>query len=115
MKNITPLAVIYFCFAVAGLIVPWSYNLQAIHELGRSFTVSEFFGAGWTTPLAKSLTSDFMIGSTPVMIFMVAESLRLKMRYWGILIILIFVIAFAFSCPMFLCLRELKLQQQRTA
>jgi len=41
---------------------------------------------------------------------MVVEARRLKMRNWWAYILLTFLIAFAFACPLFLMLRELKLQ-----
>lgn len=112
-KNVTPLAFIYLLFAVAGFIFPWYYNLQAIQESGGTFSFSEFASSTWTSAMAKSLSVDFLIGSSATTTFIIAEGLRLKMRYWWVFIPLTFLVAFAFACPLFLFFRELELRKAR--
>src|SRR5262245_5021326 len=113
--TVTPLVVFYGLFAAAGLVVPWYFNIRAMIEMGRLFSVSEFFAAGFETPLGSSLTSDFLIGSTPVLVWIVVEAHRLKMRYWWAYVVTTFLIAFAFACPLFLLMRECRLQAMRRA
>jgi hypothetical protein len=49
------------------------------------------------------------------MAFIVIESRRLKMRFWGLYIAAAFITAFAFVFPLFLGFRELTMGKQATA
>jgi hypothetical protein len=44
-------------------------------------------------------------------VFMIPESLRLKIRYWWLLIPFTFLVAVAFTFPLFLYLRENALEK----
>lgn len=104
------LAIFYGLFCIPGAIIPWYFNLQHSFAEGALLSPAELIAGGFVTPLAGSLTSDFLIGTVPVLVWMVIEARRLKMRRGWIYILLTFLIAFAFACPLFLMLRELKLQ-----
>lgn len=108
--KLTKLSIFYGLFCIPGAIVPWYFNLQYSFSKGELLTPSELIAGGFVTPLAGSLTSDFLIGTIPVLVWMVIEARRLKMRNWWAYILLTFLIAFAFSCPLFLMLRESKLE-----
>lgn len=109
----TPLMVFYVTFAVAGAIVPWYFNIQYMRETGELLTPQGLIAAGFTTTLTSSLTSDFLIGTTPVLVWMFVEGRRLKMRNLWAYVVVTFLIAFAFACPFFLFMRERKLRQLR--
>jgi hypothetical protein len=104
------LAVFYGLFCIPGAIVPWYFNLQHSFAAGALLSPQELIAGGFVTPLASSLTSDFLIGTVPVLVWMAVEARRLKMRNWWAYIVLTFLVAFALSCPLFLMLRELKLR-----
>lgn len=108
--KMSKLAIFYGLFCIPGAIIPWYFNLQYSFAKGALLTPAELIMGGFVTPLAASLTSDFLIGTTPVLIWMVIEARRLKMRHAWVYIVLNFLIAFAFVCPLFLMLREMKLQ-----
>ena len=105
------LAIFYGLFCIPGAIVPWYFNLQHSFAQGALLTPQELIAGGFVTPLASSLTSDFLIGTIPVLVWMVVEARRLKMRNPWAYVGLTFLIAFAFSCPLFLMLREMKLTE----
>lgn len=109
MKNRRILSYIYLAFAIAGLIVPWYFNLQFILYSGEPFTLARYFADGTATPLATSITTDFFIGTIPVLIWMMVEGARLKMKHLWFYFAFTFIIAFAFTCPLFLFMRERKL------
>jgi hypothetical protein len=58
------------------------------------------------SPLLGSLASDFWVGSLASLIWMVSEGMRLRMKRIWIYIVLTFAIAWAFSLPLFLFMRE---------
>jgi len=111
----TPLMFFYLLCAIAGLIVPWYYNLQFMMHGDEPFTIRKFIGDGMATPLSSSLTTDFLIGASAAFVWMIIEGIRLKMkrlkmkRLW-LFVIMTFLIAFAFAFPLFLFFRERKLQ-----
>ena len=107
---VTPLMIFYGVFAMAGLVVPWYFNIRFMMESGEMITPQGLIAGGFVTPLASSLTSDFLIGTTPVLVWMVVEAKRLKMKYRWAYVALTFLIAFAFSCPLFLLMREIRLR-----
>jgi len=107
---VTPLMIFYGVFPGPGLVVPWSFNIQFMMESGELITPHGLIAGGFVTPLASSLTSDFLIGTTPVLVWMVVEAKRLKMSYRWAYVALTFLIAFAFSCPLFLLMREVRLR-----
>lgn len=109
----TLLQVVYLLFAVAGAVVPWFFNIKFVVDTGEMITPHGLIAGGFVTPLSSSLTSDFLIGTTPVLIWMVMEARRLGMRHWWVYVVLTFLIAFAFTCPLFLFMRERRLQALR--
>lgn len=112
--KVTPLMVFYGLCAAAGAVVPWYYNLAFMRESGELLTPQRWLAEGFATTLAGSITSDFLIGTTPVLVWMVVEARRLGMRHLWIYVLGTFLVAFAFTCPMFLLMREVRLQQVRS-
>jgi hypothetical protein len=96
-------AVFYFMVAILGAVVPWYYNLQ--HYSGGG-TTAEFFTLGFVNPVASSLSADLTFGALAFTVWMAVEGRRLGMRLWGIYLVLIFTVAFAFAGPLFLWARE---------
>jgi len=110
MKNWTLLMWVYLFLAIAGLIVPWYFNLQFISEEGGEFPIRDFVAQGFATSGAASLTSDLLIGASAVTIWMIVECRRLKMKGLWLYLVFTYLIAFAFACPLFLLMRERKLK-----
>ncbi len=109
MKNWTPLMWIYLLLAIAGLIVPWYFNLQFMAQGDGEFSIRDFVAEGFATSGAASLTSDLLIGASAVTLWMIVESRRLKMKGLWLYLVFTYLIAFAFACPLFLLMRERKL------
>jgi hypothetical protein len=112
--RLTPLMIVYGLLAVAGAVVPWYFNIRFMVETGDMLTYDGLFAAGFATLLASSLTSDFIIGSTAVLVWMVVDARRLGMRHWWVYLAVTFLIAFASACPLYLLMRERRLQQMRS-
>lgn len=99
----------YVALMLLGLTVPWVFNLEFIRAHG-GFSWMTFVAEAFTTPASRSVTVDIVIGSSAWMVWMVAEARRLGMRHWWVYIVLTFAVAFAFACPLFLFMRERRLQ-----
>jgi hypothetical protein len=101
--------ILYLVLALAGLVTTWYYNLQFIAESGGSFDIAAFIAASSTTPAAQSLSWDLTIACVAGLLWIYFESKRLGLRHFWIYIILAFCIAYAFAFPLFLFVRQGKL------
>ena len=106
-------SVFYGAFALAGAVVPWYFNIRYMRESGELLTPQMWLAGGFVNPLTGSITSDFLIGTLPVLVWMVVEARRLGMRYLWFYVVTTFLVAFAFSCPLFLLMREVRLRAIR--
>lgn len=57
----------------------------------------------------KSYGADLLVVVLTFFAFMIPESIKLKIKYWWVLIPLTFLTAIAFTFPLFLYLRENKI------
>ena len=109
MSRVTPLMIFYGAFAAAGAVVPWYFNIKYMQESGALLTPQAWLAGGFINPLTGSITTDFLIGTIPVLVWMIVEARRLGMRHWWFYVATTFLVAFAFSCPLFLLMREARL------
>ncbi|MEX0588452.1 MAG: DUF2834 domain-containing protein [Cyanobium sp.] len=102
---------VYLALAVAGAVLPWLANLEFINAYGASFDLGLFVQLANANPAASSLSRDLAIGATAVVIWMVQESRRLQIK--GLPWVLLSCITLAFACgaPLFLYLRERRLEE----
>lgn len=99
----------YGTLAVLGLGLPWYFNLQfmAVNEAGD---LRAFVAACFANPAAGSLTMDATVASVAFVAWLLVEAKRLSMRRSWAYIVLIPTVAFAFAFPLFLLMRERRLQ-----
>ena len=102
---------IYLALAIAGAVLPWLANLDFIRETNGAFDIGRFVAMASANPAAASLSRDLAIGATAVVIWMVRESKRLQMRGLGWVLLSCVTLAFACGAPLFLFLRERRLQE----
>ena len=105
------LAPLYLVLAVAGGVLPWLANLEFIQQYGPSFDFGLFVQLANANPAAASLSRDLAIGATAVTIWMLSEARRLSMRGLPWVLLSCVTVAFAFGCPLFLYLRERRLNE----
>ena len=106
------LAWLYLALAIAGAILPWLANLDVIRESGGStFDLARFIAQANANPAAQSLSRDLLIGATAFTIWMVVEAKRLQIKYFWVALLASFGLAFACGAPLFLFLRERRLQE----
>lgn len=100
---------VYLVLAICGAVFPWLANLDFIREHGQSFDAGLFLQLANANDAASSMTRDLAVSATAIIIWMVAEARRLRMRnlIWPLAGCVL--IAFAFGAPLFLFLRQRRL------
>ena len=105
-------AAVYGALAILGVVWTAYFNLQAF-EAGLG--AGDFFTMGFVNPVSSSLTADLTVACLAFLAWLPFEARRLQLRNWWIYIVLTFAVAFAFSFPLFLLMRERKLLSSRTS
>lgn len=105
------LAWIYLALALAGAVLPWLANLAFIRSTGQPFDLGLFVQQANANPAAQSLSRDLAVAASAVTLWMVVESRRLGMRGLVWVLLSCVTVAFAFGAPLFLYLRERRLQE----
>ncbi|MFK7795903.1 MAG: DUF2834 domain-containing protein [Aureispira sp.] len=100
---------LYLLLSIIGLCWTWHFNIQFFQTVeGASLGV--FIDQLLTTYPGKSIGADIMIACFTAVVFMATEGQRLKMKSFWLLIPLSFLVAIAFTFPLFMFLRERKLE-----
>jgi len=81
-------------------------NFEFAIKYGSNFDINNFIALANDNPAAQSISRDLLIGASAVFIWIVNESKKLNIKNMWIVYIGTFIIAFAFSAPFFLFLRE---------
>jgi len=102
---------VYLLLALLGAVLPTLANIDFARSYGPSFDIQLFIELANNNPASQSLSRDLFIGSTAVFVWIISESKRLQMKYLWVVIFTTFTIAFAFSAPLFLYLRELRIEE----
>ena len=105
------LAWLYLALSVAGAILPWLANLEFIRQSGAPFNLGLFIAQANANPAAQSLSRDLLIGATAFTVWMVVEAKRLQIKHVWVALLASFGLAFACGAPLFLFLRERRLQE----
>ena len=100
------LSYLYLVLSILGAILPMISNFNFAMEYGSSFDINQFIQLANANPAAESISRDLLIGASAVFIWIVNESRKLNMKNMWIVYVGTFLIAFAFSAPFFLFLRE---------
>ena len=103
------LSYIYLFLSIVGAILPMMANLNFAMEYGNSFDIKNFISLANANPAAESISRDLLVGASAVFIWIVNESKKLSIKNMWVVYVGTFLIAFAFSAPFFLFLRERRL------
>lgn len=96
-------AAVYGVLAVAGLVGTWWFNLR--------FTGDSYLGAWFANPASSSAAVDVIVAAVVACLFYVREGARLGLRWTLLLVPATFAVALAFTLPLFLAVRELRLSR----
>ena len=100
------LSYIYLFLSIFGAILPMMANFDFAMEYGNSFDIKNFISLANANPAAQSISRDLLVGASAVFIWIVNESKKLNIKNMWVVYLGTFLIAFAFSAPFFLFLRE---------
>ena len=100
--------VTYGVLAVVGLVGTWYFNLTYTGE-------ASYLAAWFANAASSSAAVDLLVAFTAGSIFMITEGRRLGMRAPWLYVVFGVVLAFAFTFPLFLLLRERALAARATA
>ncbi len=103
---------LYLLLAVIGICYTWYYNIQ-FYQTATDTSITNFIAQTTTTFPAQSIAADLTVVVLTFFVWMIAESLRLKISYWWVLIPLTFLVAIAFTFPLFLYMRSNALEKGR--
>ena len=101
----TPRATIYALLSVAGLVGTWFFNVEFMRGDG-SFLGSGFLAGGFANPAASSFTVDLLVAFLAYLVWLFPEAKRVGVPHAWVYLLLGFFVAFAFSYPLFLFVRE---------
>ena len=100
------LSYIYLFLSILGAVLPMMANFDFAMEYGNSFDIKNFISLANANPAAQSISRDLLVGASAIFIWIVNESKKLNIKNMWIVYFGTFLIAFAFSAPFFLFLRE---------
>ena len=98
----------YAIAAVFGAVLTARFNAQWSSQRG-GFDVAEYVRAGFENSAASSFGVDLIVAAVVGLVFMIGEGRRLRIRSTALFVVTTFVLAFAFSFPAFLAVRELRI------
>ena len=104
--NKQKLSYLYLFLSILGAILPMLANFDFAMEYGNSFDIKNFISLANANPAAQSISRDLLIGASAVFIWIVNESRKLNIKNMWVVYVGTFLVAFAFSAPFFLFLRE---------
>ena len=97
---------VYAAIAVLGLLVPGYFNAQYAMNGGSLLDPLEFFGYGWGSPAARSITTDLFISYFAFVAFALVEGRRIGMRRAWAYPLAALALGMASMFPFFLLMRE---------
>lgn len=104
---------LYLALSVIGIWYTWYYNIRWFQAVENP-TFLNFFSDAQQNFAGKSFGADLTVVVFTFFTFLIPESLRLKIKYWWVLIPLTFLVAIAFTFPLFLYMRENALEKVKT-
>ena len=111
IRQIKWLKWLYLLLAILGAVLPTLANIEFVKIYGPSFNIQLFIELANNNPASQSISRDLFIASTAIIVWIISESKRLQMKNLWVIILTTFTIAFAFSAPLFLYLRELRIEE----
>ena len=104
--NKKTLSYLYLFLSILGALLPMMANFDFAMEYGNNFDINNFIALANANPAAQSISRDLLVGASAVFIWIINESKKLNIKNMWIVYLGTFLIAFAFSAPFFLFLRE---------
>ena len=101
---------IFLALAIIGICYTWYYNNQYF-QTSENPSLANFFEIAQSNFPGKSFGADLTVVVIAFFVFYIPDAINLKIKYWGVLIPLTFLIAVAFTFPLYLYIRSVKLEK----
>ena len=106
---------IYLVLAALGAFLPWQANLEFMQESASGgFDLAGFIADANITAASRSLSRDLLIAASAFSIWIVFEGRRLQVKGWRLTLLACVTVSFACGGPLFLYLRERRLNELNT-
>jgi hypothetical protein len=102
---------LYLSLCILSLVLTYSQVPAITKQYGYNFL--PMFGEQFSTPSLRFLGFDLIIAALASTIFILAEGIRLKIKSLYIPVLAVFLIGISFALPLFLFLRENKIQKDK--
>ncbi len=102
----------FLLLTVTGFIYPWYYNYLYFTTVENPTFIS-FFQDAQNNYAGLSFGADLTVVTLAFYTWAIPEALRLKIKYWWVIIPSTFLIALAFAFPLFLYMRENALEKKK--
>ena len=103
---------LFLVLAILGICYTWYYNIQYF-QTTENPSFANFFAQAKSTFAGKSLSADLLVVVFTFFAFYIPDAIKLKIKYWWVLIPLTFIIAIAFTFPLYLYIRESAIEKQK--
>ena len=90
---------VQFTIATKGELTPANF---------LNFDIISFIEQVYANSASGFIAIDVSIAALCAIVLIATEGRRLKMKFWGLYIVAIFLVSFAFGFPLFLLMRERK-------
>lgn len=100
---------LYLLLALAGVVLTWYHNI--LFSLEQGGNMMAFIEQAMVNHASSSLTLDVSIAALTFLVWMWFEAERLGMGHRWLWVVLTMGVAVAFAFPLFLMIRERRLQQ----
>ncbi|WP_047551626.1 DUF2834 domain-containing protein [Psychroserpens sp. Hel_I_66] len=101
---------LYLLLAILGFAYTWYFNIQ-FYLTETDTSITNFITLTKTTLPAQSIVADLSVVVITFLVWMIYESFKLKIPFWWVIIPLTFLVAIAFSFPLFLYMRANRLEK----
>tara|TARA_R110001632_G_scaffold1883_4_gene8473 strand:+ start:17719 stop:18045 length:327 start_codon:yes stop_codon:yes gene_type:complete len=100
---------IFLFIAILGVAYTWYYNIQYFSSYEEASLI-HFFELAQSNFAGKSFGADLSVVVLTFFVWYIPDARKLKVKGWWVLIPLTFLIAIAFTFPLYLYLRERTLE-----
>jgi len=101
---------LYLIFCVLGLVLP--YAVFTPYFMANGFSITEFIAKIFEHPITAFISFDLLLAALLLLVWMFVEGRRLKIQYYWLPMLAVVFIGLAFGLPLFMYLRELKLENK---
>ena len=101
----------YFILAAAGLILPFYFFVPWTNANG--FDLPRMLELMFANPIASGIAADALTVALAVIAFIIFDQKKVKVSFYWVPIVSIFLIGVAFALPCYLYLRERALEHEK--